>query len=66
MPGFDLLERGFDQGLVVLLRHLPLEDLRGNRDGQINRLVANLLYRARRFELDLLLGVLHNRRRLGA
>ena len=44
---FDLLERVFDQPLVVVLRHVALQQLRRDGHRDVDRLVANLLERAR-------------------
>src|SRR6187397_694963 len=62
---FDLLEGLFDQPFVVFFRHVALEELRGNRDGDVHRFSANLLKGTRCFELDLPLGVLHDAGSLG-
>ena len=60
-----LLERLFDQALVVFLGDVALQQLRGDGHRQVDRLLADLLQRARRLELDLLLGVLDDARGLG-
>src|SRR5688572_10806350 len=56
--GFHLPEGFLDQARVVLARHVPLQELRSNRDRQIDRFLTDLLHRTRGLELDLLLGVL--------
>ena len=53
----DLLEGVVDQPLVVFLRQVPLEQLRSDRHGQIDGLLADLLERALGLELDLSLGI---------
>src|SRR5262245_45252028 len=55
---FDLLQRLFNEALVVFLGQIPLDDLGGNHHRQIDRFGPNLLKSARRLELDLALGVL--------
>src|SRR5438105_14445625 len=57
-PALYLLERFVDQPLVVFLREVSLDDFRRDHYREIDRLVPNLLERARGFELDLTLGVL--------
>src|SRR5688572_5500877 len=46
---FDLLERVFDEALIVFLRHIPLQDLRRNGNRQIDGLGTDLLEGARGF-----------------
>ena len=57
-PLLQLLQRVLDQPLVVFLRDVPLNQLRRDRHREVDGLVANLLERARGFELNLPLGVL--------
>src|SRR6187397_3489160 len=56
--GFDLSERLLDEALVVLTRHVLLQQLRRDGDRQVHRFLANLPHGTGRFELDLLFGVL--------
>src|SRR5204862_5228037 len=55
-----LSERFVDEPLVVLFRQVSLDDLRGNHDREVDGLGPNLLERARRFQPDLTLRVLHH------
>jgi hypothetical protein len=48
--GFDLFQRFLNQRFVVFARNLAAQNLRCNRDGQVNRLVPDLLYGASRLE----------------
>src|SRR5258706_788666 len=61
----ELLESLFDQALVVLLRHVSLEELRGDVDRDVDRFLTDLLQGARRLHLDLALRVAHQPGRLG-
>src|SRR5215213_8731248 len=55
---FDLLQCFIDEPLVVFLREVPLDDLRRDHDGQIDRFAPYLLERATRLELNLPLRIL--------
>src|SRR5712692_6582240 len=49
MPAaFDLLDGFVDEPLVVFLGEVPLDDLRGDHHREIDRLMPDLLQRARR------------------
>src|SRR4029078_3756939 len=53
----NLVQRLLDEPLVVLARHVTLQNLRGNLHRQFDGLAANLLQRPRRFQLNLLSGI---------
>ena len=53
----DLPERLVDEPLVVFLRQVPLDQLRGDLHGEIRGLVPDLLEGARGLQLNLPLGV---------
>src|SRR5262245_61777494 len=56
-----LLERLLEERFLILRRHLAPNQLRRNRDRQIDRLFANRLDGLRRLTLNLLLSVLRDR-----
>ena len=57
LMSLHLIERFLNQTLVVFTRDVALKNLRGNLDGQVDGLAANLLEGPRRFQLNLLLGI---------
>ena len=48
----EFAERLFDEALVVFLGHVPLQDLRCDRHGEIDGFVADLLDGSRRLERE--------------
>src|SRR5262245_10553586 len=64
--GLDLLEGLLHEALGVGRGHVAAQDLGGDRDRQVDRLLADPLDRARGLLLDLALGVLDDRLGVGA